>query len=149
MEWLQHILEDLTLFNQLWRKEMYPSAWNDLFLLPIFKSGSYKDTNNYRRISIMSCLGKLFCVFVNQRFFAWIEKNGKISTQQEGLWRRMGCDLQCFCLISGQVFKCFIDFKKAYDSVNHKLLWEKLIAAGTSSKILNLIKSMYKNIMQG
>ena len=75
----------------------------------------------------------------------------------------MGCDLQCFRLLSvivhqfakkkgynnkikGRVFACFIDFKKAYESVNHKLLWKKIISTGISSKVLNLLRSMYKNI---
>ena len=49
-----------------------------LFLLPIFKNGSYKDPNNYRGISIMSCLGTFVCAMVNQRLNAWIEKNGKL-----------------------------------------------------------------------
>ena len=100
---------------------------------------------------------------INQKLYAWIEKNGKISTWQRGFRRRMGRDLQCVCLRSvivhqfanqnghnnkchGQVFACFIDFKKAYDSVNHKLLWEKLTDTGISRKILNLLKSMHKNI---
>ena len=77
----------------------------------------------------MSCLGKLFCAMVNQRLYAWIEKNGKISTWQGGFQRRIGCDLQCFCVLSvivhqfakqngynnkiqGRVFACSIDFKR-------------------------------------
>ena len=75
----------------------------------------------------------------------------------------MGSNIQCFRLLTavlthfskpkgfqnklqGRLFACFIDFKKAYDSVDHQLLWKKLVDAGISSKVLALLKSMYKDI---
>ena len=161
LEFLQHVL--LNLFNQLWKKRVYPASWNELFLVPIFKSGSFKDPNNYRGIALMSCLGKLFAILVNTRLYTWAEKNSKISKWQGGFRRRMGCDTQCFRLMAsimkqfsrsrgymnklqGRVFACFVDFKKAYDSVNHVLLWKKLMETGISAKILNLLQQMYKDI---
>ena len=137
LEWLQQII--LILFNQLWRKDLYPQMWNEIFLIPAFKGGSFSDPNNYRGIAVMSCLDKLFCILVNTRLYAWAEKNQKLSKWQGGFRRRMGCDTQCFRLMSavlhqfskpngyrtkhqGRVFACFIDFKKAYDSINHELL---------------------------
>jgi hypothetical protein len=48
--------------------------------------------------------------------------------------------------LKGKVFACFVDFRKAYDSVDHSLLWNKLINKGISSKILTLLKLMYKDI---
>ena len=134
MEWFQEII--LELFNQIWEQKLYPSDWNEVFILPIFKSGSYTDVNNYRGIAIMSCLGKLFSILVNSRLYTWAETNDKISMWQGGFRRKLGCDVQCFRLLTaiciqtsrknayykklqGRVFACFVDFKKAYDSVNH------------------------------
>ena len=73
----------LLLFNQLWKNEIYPSQWNELFILPIFKSGSFNDPNNYRGIAIMSCLGKLCSVVINLRLYAWAEKHGKYQNGKE------------------------------------------------------------------
>ena len=113
----------------------------------------------------MSCLGKIFCTIINTRLYSWVEKHQKLSKWQGGFRRKMGCDIQCFRLLSiatilhqfakpkgynkksqGRVFSCFVDFKKAYDSVDHLLLWKKLIKIGVSSKVLNILKQMYKNI---
>ena len=132
-------------------------------MLPIFKNGSYNDPNNYRGIAIMSCLGKLFCTVVNIRLYTWIEKHGKLSPWQGGFRKKIGCNFQCFRLMATvfsqfskkkgfqnknqrRVFACFIDFKKAYDSVNHKLLWKVLIETGISTKILKMIRAMYSDI---
>ena len=43
------------------------------------------------------------------------------------------------------LFTCFVDFKKAFDSVSHYKLWLKLASIGISSKILTLLQSMYSN----
>jgi hypothetical protein len=98
LEWTQNVI--LLLFNQLWRSEIYPANWNEVFLLPIHKNGSYKDPNNYRGIAITSCLGKLFCILINKRLYNWAEKNQKLSRWQGGFRRRMGCDVQSFRLLA-------------------------------------------------
>ena len=81
MEWLQNIL--LTLFNQLYRKEIYPDTWNQVLLVPVFKDGSLNDPNNYRGIALLSCLGKPFCVMINKRLYKWAEtqkyRPGKVN----------------------------------------------------------------------
>ena len=93
----------------------------------------------------------------------WIEKNNKLSVWQGGFRKRQGCNIQCFRLMAtilsqfskvkgsknknqGRTFACFVDFRKAYDSVMHRLLWEKLTLAGISTKVINFLKSLYKNI---
>ncbi len=43
----------------------------------------------------------------------------------------------------GEIFACFIDFKKAFDSIWHNGLFCKIIQSGIGGKIYNLIKNMY------
>jgi len=43
------------------------------------------------------------------------------------------------------LFMCFIDSKKAYDSVNRELLWEVCLRYGISKKLVNLLKILYKD----
>jgi len=83
MEWLQNSI--LVLFNQLWTKEIYPPTWNELFLIPVFKSGNLNIPTNYRGIAVMSCLGKLFAIMVNMRIYAWAEKTIKYLSGREVL----------------------------------------------------------------
>ena len=46
----------------------------------------------------------------------------------------------------GRVFASFVDFKKAYDSVQHHLLWERLAEHGVSKKLMNMLQKLYSNI---
>ena len=43
-------------------------------------------------------------------------------------------------------FRAFIDFKKAYDSINRNILWSKLVAAGINGKLMSSLKSLYSNV---
>ena len=45
----------------------------------------------------------------------------------------------------GKLYAAFIDFKSAFPSVSHQLLWEKLYHMGLSSKIINILKDLYRN----
>lgn len=45
-----------------------------------------------------------------------------------------------------KLYCAFVDFKQAFDSVNHKCLWFKLIKSGIGGKMLNLIRSIYENV---
>jgi len=47
---------------------------------------------------------------------------------------------------NNKLYMAFIDFKKAFDSVNRQVLWKKLDYYGISGKIVNVLKSMYDNI---
>ena len=47
------------------------------------------------------------------------------------------------------LFLCFIDFKKAFDKVNHKFLWQKISSYGTEKNFLKIIKSMYERVKSG
>jgi len=41
------------------------------------------------------------------------------------------------------VYTCFVDFSKAFGTVDHKLLWGKLSSYGLSSMVINILQSMY------
>ena len=43
-----------------------------------------------------------------------------------------------------RLYCAFVDFRKAFDSVQHSLLWEKLLNMNVCGKVLNIIRDMYK-----
>ena len=45
-----------------------------------------------------------------------------------------------------KVYCCFVDYQKAFDSVDHVQLWRRLVKLGITGKLLNVIKSMYQQI---
>ena len=109
-------------------------------MIPIFKKGDQMDPSNYRGISLLSCLGKLYSTLLNNRLYNWAEKKQKISRWQGGFRKCKGCVQQCFKLLTtlsiqntkihgyknlnkalGRVFACFVDFRKAYESIRYSL----------------------------
>ena len=57
----------LKLFNGVFLSGFFPESWSKGCIVPIFKKGDVNDTNNYRGITLISCLGKLFTSILNRR----------------------------------------------------------------------------------
>jgi len=88
LKWGLHWIENhLTLiFNALLEKEIYPEEWNESLITPVYKKeGGLGDPNNYREVSLLSFLGKVYSVILNKRLNTWAEGNGLISYWQAGL----------------------------------------------------------------
>jgi hypothetical protein len=78
------------LFNLVLLTGVVPRAWTDGVIKPILKKkGSPDDPNNYRGITILSCLGKLFTAILNNRLNDYIEQFNVIGNEQAGF--RNGC----------------------------------------------------------
>ena len=62
-----------------------PSDWTRGIILPIYKNkGSKRDPANYRPITLLSCLGKLFTSILNKRLYKYLEENNLLSETQSG-----------------------------------------------------------------
>lgn len=67
-------------------------------MVPIHKKGDKRDPSNYRGISLISVIGKLFCSLVNTRLQTWVEANSILSEEQGGFRPKRGCPDQLFIL---------------------------------------------------
>ena len=129
--------------------------WSWALIVPIFKSGVKTNPNNYRGISIMSCLGKLFTSILNQRLLKYFIENNILSKEQVGFVvgnRTSGAHiilnnlLELYCHKRGKkIFSCFVDFRKAFDSIPRYILFTKLSKIGISGNFFNILKTIYKN----
>ena len=70
------------LFNIVLNSESFPDLWNIAYQVPIFKGGDVFDVNNFRGISITSCLGKLFNRALNKRLQDEIELSDSLKDTQ-------------------------------------------------------------------
>ena len=113
----------------------------------LFKDGDPDDPLNYRGISLLNCVGKLFTSVLNRRLYLFFEETEQISPFQGGFRKHRSCNDQSFIFLcalqkalhtnsNGKAFVCFVDFRKACDSVTHNLLWKKLKKCGIGNKIL-------------
>jgi hypothetical protein len=143
------------LFNLVWSEQMVPKEWKIGVISPIFKGGSSSDINNYRPITLLSVVGKLFESILNARLYDWAEDNGKIDNNQGGFRRLHGCDDLLFALSEifqrrrehkKHTFACFIDVQKAYDTVWHNGLWYRLWSLGVRGRTLSLLRFWYRDM---
>ena len=145
------------LFNVILDSEFIPTDWCLGIIKPIFKNkGDPRDPSNYRGITILSCLGKLFTSCINTRLTSYSKSCDirPIGNEQAGFRQGFSTADHIFflkTLIDLYLFKkkrlyyCFVDYSKAFDTVNRAALWSKLLAKGIGGKLIKSIYSMYNN----
>lgn len=145
----------LSLFNKCFNISYFPEAWSDGYVVPLHKKGSINNHENYRGITLLSTVGKLFTRILNNRLKEWAESYNVYIEAQAGFRTHMGTTDNIFVLHglithminSGKKLFCgFVDFTKAFDYVVRENLWTKLIKLGLRGKILDIIRSMYNSI---
>ena len=146
----------LKIVRQLFSNHLYPSAWISNYLKPIYKKGDVKDPGRYRRLAIGSAFAKLFSQILLKRLIKYIHKNKLISPKQIGFMEGSRTSDHIFLLqtIIEKVVKknkknlyvAFIDFKKAYDTVDRNCLFERLKILGINGLFRKNIEAMYENI---
>ena len=127
-------------------------------ITPIFKSGVRNDPTNYRGICVSSCLGQLFRSILNQRLMEHVNSSNILHNSQTGFLpnnRTADHVLTLRTLIAKyvhchqeKVYACFVDFRKAFDSVWHDGLLYKLLQIHVAGNFYDLIKSLYYNSIQ-
>ena len=70
------------MFNLVFHTEKYPCSWNKAFIVTVFKSGEKGDPNNYRGISLINNLAKIFSAVLNNRIM--LHMKDKFSPVQFG-----------------------------------------------------------------
>lgn len=143
----------LKLFNDILRSSEVIPGWALGMIVPIYKDGPKLDAANYRGITLISCLGKLFLSVLNNRLIAFSIENNLLSPSQLGFVSKNRCSdahiiihnlVKQKCHKEGsKIFSCFVDFKKAFDSVPRDLLLTKLSNMGITGKFFNILRHIY------
>ena len=143
------------LFNEILSSGLYPCQWTEGYIVPIFKKNDKNDPSNYRGITITSAFSKLFNSILNERITNHFKKNNTIDECQIGFKKEARTSDHMFTLKSlidkyiskgKNLYACFVDFKKAFDKINHMKLLYKLQKADVKGSVYNLLKDMYCNI---
>ena len=144
-------------FSLCFTHHIVPKIWQKAIISPIPKS-SLKDPFvplNYRGISLLSCIYKLYSSVINNRLSSYCECNKLIDEEQNGFMPGRPCLDHVFVLSSVirnrqinnmSTFAGFIDMKKAFDWVDRELLLFKILSQfGIKGKMYNVITSLYSN----
>jgi hypothetical protein len=144
------------LFNKVFFSGVFPEEWSKAIIVPIYKKGNPGLPDNYRGISIVSVICKIYTSVLNTRLYNWLEENNKISECQAGFRRGYSTIDNIFVLYSvvqryltrsgKRLYVAFIDLKKAFDSVQHNVLLASIQREGITGIFFNAIKSMYSSL---
>jgi ribonuclease HI/endonuclease/exonuclease/phosphatase family metal-dependent hydrolase len=146
----------LILFNMILKIKDSPNKWKLGLIVPIFKRGQIDklNPNNYRPITLLSCVGKLFALILEIRLTEFCEVNQILSEEQNGFRPDRSCIDNIYTIVElvqtrtrlkKQTILCFIDLTKAYDIVFRDGLWQRLLDVGIDGDIWLLLKNMYSN----
>ena len=144
------------LVNDSLKAGYFPKCLKHALVIPIYKKGDKANSGNYRPISLLPILSKIFEMNINEQISIHLDSLRLICDRQFGFRKHHSCEQMILCLLDDWRIKlddsspCFIgaislDVKKAFDSVNHELLLKKLESYQLGDTVLRLLTSyLYK-----
>ena len=159
---IKHVVDILApclthIFNLCLGQAVFPSKMQIARITVLFKKGDKNDMGNYRPISILPVLSKALEKVILKRLLQFEQKHRLLVDCQFGFRKGLSTE---FALLAQKEFilsqledsrlvlGLFIDFTKAFDSINHNLLIRKLEHYGIRGQAATLIKSYLANRIQ-
>ncbi|MCG8048030.1 MAG: reverse transcriptase domain-containing protein, partial [Candidatus Thiodiazotropha endolucinida] len=145
------------LINKSITTGQFPTHLKLAKVFPIFKGGTKTDPSNYRPISILPTVSKIFEKHVNQHLMGYLNKYNILHENQSGFRQKHSCQTALIklidnwmeCIDNGDVVgTLFLDFRKAFDLVDHDILVNKLSLYKVSPLALDWFKSYLHCRMQ-
>lgn len=143
---LEHI------FNLSIQSNCFPNMWKEAMVVPIYKKGSACDSRNYRPISLLCVLAKLFDMIMHSYLQRWFRAFPNDCQHGFVIGRSVDTNLVSFMdFVSpvvetrGQVDVIYLDLAKAFDRVSHGFLLDKLSILGLSGNLLGWLRSYLSN----
>ena len=143
----------IAIFNYVFHNGVYPQLWSEGIINPIFKMGKMSQPDNYRKITLLSSLGKLFDSVLNNRLCFCkdaLQKDGnpwqngfKQGTQSTDNLFILNGIIEKYQALNLPVYTCFADFKSAFDYVNRHALLFKLTSRGYSGNFFRILCDLF------
>jgi len=132
------------LFNKLYGMNVFPPDWCKSVIIPLFKKGDDKIPDNYRGISLLSIVSKVFTAVFNKRLYTWAEKEDFFfaKSRQDSVRDTLQLTIYCYIVLvtmvkkklnnkrGGNVYVAFTDNKKAFDTLDREKLWPGMCKMG-------------------
>ena len=138
------------LFKKSLDSGILPTDWKVAEVVPIFKKGSRSQPSNYRPVSLTAVTSKVMESIIRDNIIMHMTETGQLNQAQHGFVRRRSCltqlltTLDCWtkALEEGlPVDVAYLDFSKAFDSVPHRRLIQKMEDLGIHGKVLHWVQS--------
>ena len=148
-EYLKQVLADV-FTSILVHGDEPPESWRHNCVKVLFKKGDPKLPGNYRPITILPIMYKLFAMVLNRRLEAFLGRQQ--SADQAGFRKGYSCEDHLVTLtiiyekakeFNIDVWAAAVDFEKAFDSVNHTAIWNALREQGVPEPYVQVLKRLY------
>lgn len=141
------------LFTRIWDDEILPEDWKEAIIVKLPKKGDRKKCNNWRGISLLPTVSKIFTQVILNRIESTL--NGLLRKNQAGFRQGRSCIdhintariiIEQASEFNATLYMCFIDYEKAFDSLRRDYIWSALQARGIPPKIVNILKNSYEGV---
>ena len=146
-----------TIFNRSISEGIFPNNWKVARVAPIYKEGPTENRSNYRPVSVLPVVSRLFEKTIFDQLYAYFDDNKLFYSHQSG-FRTLHSVLTCLLKSSDDWYHdfdkgclssvVFIDLKKAFDTVDHTILIQKLCHYGVQGRELDWFKSYLQDRKQ-
>ena len=136
--------------QQIWEAQQWPQDWKRSAFIPIPKKSNAKECSNYHTIVLISHARKVMLKILQARLQLYM--NHELPNVQAGFRKGRGARDQianiCWIIekareLQKNIYFCFIDYVKAFDSVDHNKLWKILEEMGIPDHLTFLLRNLY------
>ena len=133
-----------------------PKLWQTSVIIPIHKRGDNRKCTNYRGISLISVVGKVYAKCLKKKCREIVERRPKLTDAQCGFCPGRSAMDQIFAVqqifeksweYAKEVNACIVDLEKAYDRIPRDKLWAVLLQYGIGGQLLTSVKSQYMHFV--
>ena len=146
-----------SIINHCFNNGVVPDKWKQGIINPIIKPNSTDPRKplTYRGITLMSVPCKIYCDILNKRLTSWLEKHNILQDAQNGFRKDRNCQDNIYSLFNivnnrkiakQSTYSCFIDLRKAFDTVNRDCMFYKLLSLGIKGPIYDAIFALYDDV---
>ena len=141
------------IMNRIWKGKGFSLQWRGGIIIPIYKKGSREETKNYRGITLLSTMYKVYAMVIGERLKSELEEKKILPDSQGGFREGRGTIDNVYILNHliekeikkklGKMYALFVDLRAAFDSVDRKKLWECMREKGISERLVRRIEEIY------
>ena len=138
-----------TICQEIWKTQQWPQDWKKSVFSPIPKKGNAKECSYYHTIALISHTSKVMFKILQARLQQYV--NHELTDVQAGFREDRTRDqvpnihwiTEKAREFQKNIYFCFIDYAKAFDTVDHNKLWEILKEMGIPDHLTCLLRNLY------
>ena len=140
----------INIFNNILKTKQIPDSWHEAKIIIVFKKGDPKDIKNYRPISLLSHSYKIFTRLSQSRIERTLDEN---QPREQAGFRKDYSTIDHLQTLNQTTEKSneyklplcigFIDYEKAFNTVEHFVIFEALRKTNINKTYINILQNIY------